>query len=292
MANSEHKTAPRTMKNEEQQRRRQSIGQFPWQRPPWQGGTTKYRLGMRPIDLKHWFQGAPTPELRVHKYALLRRQYRQVVQVLPNSLVAQQALAEQMQNHDWYRPARADQDTLPDLISALSLQVADDLCIMQSDGQQRLVAASVCSPSYWNVQEKIGLPMAEIHKPVESLQSKIGAQIQHFIAQAPLMQPFERSNWFVHGNRQRMHLRPEGVIGGDPANWFLRSERETLCRFHADYLLFTINVRFAPLRDIANFPPALADLRLSLARFDMQEIDYFGGTDKYQRLNAYLADLA
>lgn len=290
MASSVHSIEPPTTKNAQQHQ--QIVDQFPWQRPPWHGGTTKYRLGLRPIDLEHWFQGPPTPDLAIHKHTLLRQHYSQVVQALPDSLVAQHALAEQMQRHGWYRPVQADQDSLPDPISALSLQVADDLCIMQSNGQQRLLAASVCSPSYWNVQEKIGLPMAQIHKPVQSLQNKIGAQIQRFIAQAPLMQPFERSNWFVHGSQQRMHLRPEGVIAGDPSNWFLRSERESLCRFHPDFLLFTINVRFAPLRDIANFPQALTDLSLSLAHFDMQEIDYFGGTDKYQRLRSYLAELA
>lgn len=105
------------------------------------------------------------------------------------------------------------------------------------------------------------------------------------------MTPFERSNWFVHGNRERMHLAPEGEIAGSPENWFLRSERETLCRFHDDYLLFTINVRFAPLRDIAHYPEALADLIASLSRFDTEEIDYFGGGPKYQRLAEYLAGL-
>jgi hypothetical protein len=55
--------------------------------------------------------------------------------------------------------------------------------------------------------------------------------------------------------------------------------------------LFTINVRFAPLRDIAHYPEALADLIASLSRFDTEEIDYFGGGPKYQRLAEYLAGL-
>ena len=73
------------------------VGNFPWQRPPWQGGTTKYRLGMRPISLEHWFQGQPSPDLRVHKYNLLKRAYGQVVQALPEARDAQARLTEQMQ---------------------------------------------------------------------------------------------------------------------------------------------------------------------------------------------------
>ena len=270
---------------------RNIVGNFPWHRPPWQGGTIKYRLGMRPISLEHWFQGQPSPELRVHKYNLLKRAYEQVLQALPEARDAQARLAEQMLTHGWYDANSRDATDYPDLIAALSLQVSDDLCVVQTRGEQRLIAASVCSPSYWNIQEKIGLSISDIHRPVTSLQRKIGSQIQRFISHAPLMTPFERSNWFVHGSRERMHLAPEGEIVGSPENWFLRSERETLCRFHDDYLLFTINVRFAPLRDIVHYPQALDDLTTSLSRFDTEEIDYFGGEAKYHRLRQFLTEM-
>ena len=267
----------------------QSFSDFPWHAPPWQGGTAKYRLGLRPVPLKEWFQGAPSLQLRVHKYGLLRRRYAQVVQSIPDSEIPQQRLAEKMQQLGWYKPEQRPQPNFADLIANLSLQVADDLCLMETDGAQRLIAASVCSPSYWNVQQKIGLSMAAIHQPVNTLQIKIGDQIQRFIQQAPLMTPFERSNWFVHGDRERLHLSAEGNIAGPPEQWFLRSERETLCRFSDGFLLFTINVRFAPLRDISQHPKALADLKTSLARFDLDEINYFGGTDKFHRLLDYLS---
>ena len=84
------------------------VGNFPWQRPPWQGGTTKYRLGMRPVSVEHWFQGRPPPDLRVHKYSLLKRRYGQVVQALPEAANAQAILAEQMHSHGWYDEASGD----------------------------------------------------------------------------------------------------------------------------------------------------------------------------------------
>ena len=267
----------------------QSFSDFPWHAPPWQGGTAKYRLGLRPVPLNEWFQGAPSPQLRVHKYGQLRRSYAQVVQSLPDTEIPQQLLAEKMQQHGWYKPEQVPQPAFADRIANLSLQVADDLCLIETGGAQRLIAASVCSPSYWNVQQKIGLSMAAIHRPVTTLQAKIGDQIERFIQQAPLMTPFERSNWFVHGDRERLHLSAEGNIASTPQRWFLRSERETLCRFSDGLLLFTINVRFAPLCDISKYPQALADLMTSLARFDTHEIDYFGGDDKFHRLSDYLS---
>ena len=268
-----------------------SVSDFPWHAPPWHGGAVKYRLGLRPLPVKEWFQGVPSLQLRVHKFGLLRHRYKQVVQSIPNTEIPQQLLGDQMQQHGWYKPEQETWPTFPDLIANLSLQVADDLCLMETGGKQRLIAASVCSPSYWNVQQKIGLSMAAIHRPVTTLQTKIGGQIQRFIQQAPLMIPFERSNWFVHGDRERLHLSAESNIAGTPEQWFLRSERETLCRFSEGFLLFTINVRFAPLRDIAQHPKALADLMISLARLDTNEIDYFGGNDKFHRLCDYLSTL-
>ena len=56
-----------------------------------------------------------------------------------------------------------------------------------------------------------------------------------------------------------------------------RSEKETLCRFHEDYSLFTINVMFQPLSLIHNYPEKKRNLISSIKTFDEEEINYFGG---------------
>jgi hypothetical protein len=84
----------------------------------------------------------------------MKKTYGQVVQALPEARDAQARLAEQMQAHEWYEAHSRDATDYPDLIAALSLQVSDDLCVIQTGGEQRLIAASVCSPSYWNIKEK------------------------------------------------------------------------------------------------------------------------------------------
>ncbi len=175
----------------------------------------------------------------------------------------------------------------PDLIAHLSLQVADDLCLIEAQGRQRLLAASVCSPTYWDVREKIGQSLADIHQPVTTLEEKIGSKVARSISNAPLLTPFERVNWFIHADQERFH--PEAVkIEGEPSGWFVRSERETICRFHEDFALFTINVRFAELREIQDYPDARRDLIKSLESFDREEVEYFGGQSKYQQLIEYL----
>ena len=148
----------------------------------------------------------------------------------------------------------------------MSLLIQDDLCLIRAKGDQELLAASICSPSYWNVKSKIGKPLREIHQPVKTLNEKIGDRISTFIKQAPLMKPFARQNWLIHGDMERFHLVEEDSLLNDPAQWFIRSEKETLCRFHEDYSLFTINVMFQPLSLIHSYPEQKQNLVTRIKR--------------------------
>ena len=46
------------------------------------------------------------------------------------------------------------------------------------------------------------------------------------------MTPFERSNWFVHGDRERLHLSPEAAITLNPTNGLCAQNEKplSLCR--------------------------------------------------------------
>lgn len=254
---------------------------FNWHTPPWAGGVAKYRLGLKPIELNDWFSPI-SEELLGYKRTLLDERYNDVVLVTEDSDESEKLLAQH------FGCQRVPGYSYPDVIAHLSLQVADDLCLIEAHGHQRLLAASVCSPTYWNVKEKIGRSLAEIHQPVTSLEQKIGKKIARAISNAPLLQPFERANWFVHSDSDRFHTEAEAVMPGEPDSWIVRSERETICRFHDELALFTINVRFAELREIHHHPDARADMIKSLDLFDHDEIRYFGGLDKFRRLKEYL----
>ena len=79
------------------------------------------------------------------------------------------------------------------------------------------------------------------------------------------------SNAIIHGDTKRFHLKEEESLLTDPSSWYIRSEKETLCRFHKDYSLFTINVLFEPLNKIVDYPDALRGLIKSLETFDEDE---------------------
>ena len=250
-----------------------------WEDPPWGKGEKKYRLGLKPIDLNKWLDRKPDQNLFNHKKELLKSNYSDVIATTNDSEDAQKKLGDIL---------RISKTTYPDLIAELSLNIQDDLCLMESKNKQRLIAASICSPSYWDVKTKIGRPLREIHDPVVSLDEKIGNRISTFIRQAPVMKPFARQNWLIHGDTKRFHLKEEDTLLTDPSSWYIRSEKETLCRFHEDYSLFTINVLFEPLNKIVDYPDAIRGLIKSLETFDEDESVYFGGSNKINILLEYL----
>ena len=220
-------------------------------------------------------------ELLEYKRNLLESNYNQVIAATEDSLDAQQKLGDIFD---------IKSTRYPDLIAEFGVNIQDDLCLMQSKGEQKLLAASICSPSYWDVKTKIGKSLKDIHRPVTSLDEKIGDRISTFIRQAPLKKPFARQNWLIHGDTKRFHLEEEEVLKTDPSCWFIRTEKETLCRYHEDYSLFTINVFFEPLDQIHNYPEAKNGMLKSLELFDDEEAEYFGGIKKINILLEYLKD--
>ena len=250
-----------------------------WKNTPWGNGDRKYRLGLRPINKDQWLDRKISKELFEHKKNLFKKNYNKVVASTDNSIEAQKHLSKFF---------KVNNTNYPDLIAEMSLNIQDDLCLIESKGEQRLLAASICSPSYWDVRTKIGKPLKEIHSPVTSLEEKIGDRISTFIKQAPVMKPFSRQNWLIHGDTKRFHLKEEESLKNEPSEWFIRSEKETLCRFHEDYSLFTINVIFEPLNNIFNYLDAKDGLIKSLSFFDKDEEKYFGGKKKINILLEYL----
>ena len=250
-----------------------------WSSPPWGTGGKKYRMGLKPIEIDSWLDRTPNKKLIEHKKNLFSKSYEKVVATTACSKDAQKHLGEIF---------GIQKTSYPDLIAELSLCIQDDLCLLESSGEQRLLAASICSPSYWDVRTKIGKPLKIIHSPVTSLEDKIGDKISKFIKQAPILKPFARQNWLIHGDTKRFHLTEEKELKTHPSDWFIRSEKETLCRFHNNYSLFTINVIFQPLKLIHEYPDQKNALIQSLNSFDEDESKYFGGINKINSVLEYL----
>lgn len=49
------------------------------------------------------------------------------------------------------------------------------------NGVHRLIGGVVCFPSFWDIREKIGRPMSDIHAPVPGLNAALGQKIEGFL---------------------------------------------------------------------------------------------------------------
>jgi dimethylamine monooxygenase subunit A len=247
-----------------------------WLDPPWRGARRGYRMGLKPIADGAWLPVPISSAEHARKAALIERNAPPVVAAVPGSELLQQHVLDAVRGrHGTPRmpQAIADDERLPPLARA-ALVVPEDLCLMQrANSAYRLVAACVCSPSYWSLSEKIGRTLTEVHAPVPGLEAAIGPAMAAFFERISAGVVFERRNWFVHLDAEPFQPRPEvwGAVAGedlDPERLVMRSERQTLARIAPDAVLFTILVSCRPLSEIARYPSAAHELRAALAALD------------------------
>lgn len=135
----------------------------------------------------------------------------------------------------------------------------EDMCLLTRRSDEdiyRLVGAAVAWPTDWRPQDKIGLPLAAMHAPIQGYAQQLASGVDHFMAKLKPGRIFGRCNWFITPTSE-MHWiadpEPEAAFGHVTAEnagdtLFIRSERQTLRRLpETGAILFTIGVYVARL---------------------------------------------
>jgi len=262
-----------------------------WADPPWAGGRTPYRLGLQPVSDDAWLP-APICQSEYQRKLMLLAEQRE--SVLADIEGGQGAAAElgmaveaALRARGYACPPTAERHPL----ARAALLVPDDLCILRAGAAgYRLVAACLCSPSYWRLGEKIGQPLSVIHAPVPGLEAALGPGIARFMENLPVGRVFVRRNWNIHRTSARFQSEPECWEPPPDvaacAALFVRSERQTLRKYPDGSLLFTIGVSVHPLAEIAAYPAARSDLLAAIAAMTPPERKSFG----YRHHGAVLVD--
>lgn len=137
----------------------------------------------------------------------------------------------------------------------------EDMCLLSRSPAEeiyRLVGAAVAWPTDWHPKDKMGLPLASMHAPIQGYREQLASGVDHFMAKLKPGKIFGRCNWFVAPTHEMRW------IAGDPAvefadvnadnageKLFIRSERQTLCRLpDTGAILFTIGVYVSPLKGL------------------------------------------
>jgi hypothetical protein len=118
-----------------------------------------------------------------------------------------------------------------------------------------LVGAAVAYPTDWHPKDKLGLPLAAMHAPIQGYQEQLASGVDHFMAKLKPGKVFGRCNWFIAPTPELRWIADDpskafGHVTAENAGetLFVRSERPPLRRLpETGAILFTIGVYVAPL---------------------------------------------
>jgi dimethylamine monooxygenase subunit A len=277
---------------------------------PYDGSSKPFQIGLKPLDPATWIHVDQHFDTYIaEKHRLYTEETRNVLASAPESEAAQREALELITDHlsqHVRHPGEGHKDDLRgSAIAAAGLLIQEDLVIMQRlDEDWCLTAASLCFPSAWNLHEKFGRPMQDIHGPVPGFGpgTRNASLINRMFDNLRVEQPVIRWNWSLYGDNKLYHPASdnqmknrfgEGKIAG---RVFMRLERQTLRKLpKTGAILFTIRIYIDPLEVLAthadgkSLAQAIAD---QLDALTPEELGYKGLVGEKERLLARLKKLS
>ena len=270
---------------------------------PYDGSSKPFQIGLKPLDPTTWI------EVDDNLAVYLAEKNRLYAEETANVLVAEAGTVAAQQEVLDMLIAHLGTATVPDCphgpLARAALLIQEDLVLMRhSPRGWRLVAASVCFPSAWNLHEKFGRPMHEIHDPVPGFGegTRNAGLIDRMFDNLRVEQPVIRWNWSLYGDARLYHPasdnRMKNRFGDGPitGNVIMRLERQTLRKLpKSGDILFTIRIHNNPLEVLETHAdgPALArSIATQVANLTDAEIEYKGLVGERTRLLQRLETLA
>ena len=147
-----------------------------------------------------------------------------------------------------------------------------DFIVLLTDnrGKEVFQAGVVCFPSSWRPEEKIGLPVYEIHSPVPTLNERLGDQIDKFLRAIKPGIAWERLNWGLSRSPE-LNQHPECEIPSlkppyDLNQVWVRREDQVLFRLpKTRALIFGINILNISVAEIAADKDGRNRLRMAIS---------------------------
>jgi dimethylamine monooxygenase subunit A len=293
---------------------------MPFLHAPYASRNPPFSIGLSPIDVAHWIE---PDELLAEQLALketiLAEESGAAFAALSGSENGQAEALELLSAH---LPARYPQayrrhgDALrilpsgliielrgePALLTASRLVQEDLLLMRRGENGWRLVAGSLCFPSTWILQEKLGRDMDAIHAPAPGYAGKMAGMVARIFDNLKADQLVERFNWSIYGDARLRYAQSKQ----DPLQRFppgegvshahIRVERQTLRRLPlSGDILFTVRVHVDPIAAFSRHSRGrelAAALHDQLAALNDEQLAYKGIVEARERLLGALAEFA
>lgn len=211
-------------------------------------GEFRWRLGARPLDLSQWFEMGSDGCAWVDEKPRIMDEHGDVAFAVLDGVDAECAeVADAVANH-----VGVPLDSRLHPLDAAARLVPDDLVVMvERSGRLVFGGGSVCFPNRWDLRSKLGLTMREVHEPVAGLNDQLGDAVDDFLARLSPERSFWRLGWGIIDSPSGYEppvTDTRRVPSSDPANLWVRVERETLRRLPATQcVLFGIRTYVSPL---------------------------------------------
>jgi hypothetical protein len=173
---------------------------------------------------------------------------------------------------DWADPIRESQPGVGRMgpMHQIGARFEPDILFLALDaaGQVRLQAGTVCFPSGWSLEEKLGHPLDFIHAVVPGLNAALGAQIHQFLSRLRPGTAYVRANWGLAASSE-LNLHPARRLPapGPPVlleRLWMRVEHQVLFALpRTRGIVFGIRIALHRLDEVAK-DPAGAGLREAL----------------------------
>ncbi|KAJ5645707.1 hypothetical protein N7507_011718 [Penicillium longicatenatum] len=255
-------------------------------------GRERYRILMdvRRLDTQNWLTLDKNymDEHRVRDQ-LLREKRDNVLQCLPESLVACQETLEEVSeflcerfpgmfkktvqgNETWVEnkttkerfniSGQATVNSTDALEAAVRLTMEDlSVLMMNDDGEYYLAASASLFPTGWTVDQRIGWTISQMHEPVPLWHQQVANSVSKFLARLSPTSPMERSNYFVEIKRPDEDLyqilyRPgslceKELIDPSPNEIIIRRERQTFRRLpRTGAIVFGVKTYLTPISQL------------------------------------------
>jgi hypothetical protein len=237
---------------------------------PWMADHTLRLPGTRPIDPADWLQRDEVFDRQMAERDRLIAEHCDAVHAMALTArpAADEVLALILAHLDGVPGYARESDAMrrpdgvrvpldgPPLIAAGRL-VQEDLVILEraeGEPEHRLTGAVLCFPSNWTLAQKLGMPLARIHLPVEAYDPTVAKRVQRLFDAIRPEAPLMRANLlpYAHGHLHSPRREFDRHSPGPGEVRFVRVERQTLLRLPVTRaIVFSIHVYQVPLAAIS-----------------------------------------
>lgn len=215
-------------------------------------GPPKFEVGLKPIDIDDWLKNDDQTHWIKDKANLLDNFRDDVYAAFDDSYEIQNELADLIGQHLQKEIAKDE----PPLITA-SRHVSDDLIIMDKrDGEWKLIATTLCAPTFFDAKYALGKSLALLHGPIPTGAFDLTGRIARIFDNLAQDKVLERFNWTIQWSNERYtpnggKLREMAMaadLGEAKKMLFERVERQTIRLLpKSGALVFTIRIRLSNL---------------------------------------------